>query len=188
LPAGNLRELVALARSRPGTVTYGTAGTSIQLAVELFAKLNGIKLLHVPYKGSAPAITDLIGGQVNMLFDPISTLYPQVKAGKVRGLAVTSPQRAPVAPDLPTVQEAGTRDYDVTSWQALVVPAGTPAPILQRLHTAVVKVLQMPETRELFAQQGATPDPTSPGEAAQFIRAELARWRDVARESDVKPE
>jgi tripartite-type tricarboxylate transporter receptor subunit TctC len=188
VPARNLQELVSLAKSKPGALSFGTAGTSIQLAVELFNKQNGIKMLHVPYKGSAPAITDLIGGQVNVLFDPISTLYPQVRAGKVRGLAVTTRQRAATAPELPTAQEAGTRDYDVSSWQALVVPAGTPAPVVQRLHGAVVKVLQLPETRELFAKQGATPSPSSPEEAAQYIRSEIARWKDVAREAGVKPE
>jgi tripartite-type tricarboxylate transporter receptor subunit TctC len=188
VPAHNLQELVSLAKSKPGALTFGTAGTSIQLAVELFDKINGIKMLHVPYKGSAPAITDLVGGQINVLFDPISTLYPHVRAGKVRGLAVTTRQRAGSAPELPTAQEAGTRDYDVSSWQALVVPAGTPAPVVQRLHAAVVKVLQMPETRELFAKQGATPSPSSPEEAGQYIRSEITRWKDVAREAGVKPE
>ncbi|NML43527.1 tripartite tricarboxylate transporter substrate binding protein [Ramlibacter sp. G-1-2-2] len=188
VPAQNLKELVALAKAKPGTLSFGTAGTSIQLAVELFDKMNGIKMLHVPYKGSAPAITDLVGGQINVLFDPISTLYPMVKAGKVRGLGVTTKQRSPAAPELPSAQEAGTPGYDVSSWQALVVPAGTPAPIVQRLHAAVAKVLAMPETRELFAKQGAVPTPTSPEEAGQYIRSELARWKEVAQEAGVKPE
>ena len=188
VPANTLDELVKLAKSKPGALTFGTAGTSIQLAVELFNKINGIQMLHVPYKGSSPAITDLVGGQINVLFDPISTLYPQVRAGKVRGLGVSTRQRAPVAPELPTAQEAGSRDYDVSSWQALVVPAGTPAPIVQRLHGAVTKVLQDPTTRELFARQGANPAPSSPAEAGEFIRAEMTRWKDVAREAGVKPE
>jgi tripartite-type tricarboxylate transporter receptor subunit TctC len=123
VPAQNLAQLVQLAKAKPGALTFGTAGSSIQLAVELFNSMNGIKMLHVPYKGSAPAITDLIGGQVNVLFDPISTIYPQVKAGKVRGLAVTTAARSPTA-DLPTVSESGTPGYDVSSWQALVAPAG----------------------------------------------------------------
>jgi tripartite-type tricarboxylate transporter receptor subunit TctC len=188
VPASNLQELVKLAKSRPGALTFGTAGTSILLAVELFNTLNGTRMLHVPYKGSAPAITDLIGGQINVLFDPISSLYPQVRAGKVRGLAVTTRQRSPGAPELPSAQEALARDYDVSSWQALVVPAGTPPAIVQRLHAAIVKVLQDPGTREQFAKQGATPVPTSPEETAEFIRAEIARWKDVAREAGIKPE
>ena len=188
VPAQNLQELIALAKSKPGALTYGTAGSSIQLAVELFNSMNGIKMLHVPYKGSAPAITDLIGGQVNVLFDPISTLYPQVRAGKVRGLAVTTRQPSATASELATVHDAGTPGYDVSSWQALVVPRGTPAPVVQRLHAALTKVLALPETRELFAKHGATPAPTSPEEAGQHVRTEIARWKKVAREAGVQPE
>ena len=188
VPAQNLQELISLARAKPGVLTFGTAGSSIQLAVELFNSMNGIRMLHVPYKGSAPAITDLIGGQVNVLFDPISTLYPQVQAGKVRGLAVSTGKRSAAAPELPTVSEAGSRGYDVSSWQALVVPAGTPAPVVQRLHAAVAKVLAEPATREQFARQGAQPAPSTPEEAGKYIRAEVARWKDVAREAGVKPE
>lgn len=188
VPAQNLQELVALAKAKPGAITFGTAGSSIQLAAELFSKMNGISMLHVPYKGSAPAITDLIGGQVNVLFDPISTLYPHVHSGKARGLAVTTQVRAETAPELPTADEAGSRGYDVSSWQALVVPAGTPAPIVQRLHAAVTKVLADPGTRELFARQGALPAPTTPQEAARHIRSEVARWKQVARDAGVKPE
>jgi tripartite-type tricarboxylate transporter receptor subunit TctC len=188
VPARNLQELIALARSKPGALTYGTAGSSIQLAVELFSSMNGIKMLHVPYKGSAPAITDLIGGQVDVLFDPISTLYPQVRAGKVRGLAVTTRQPSATASELPTVHDAATPGYDVSSWQALVVPRGTPAPVVQRLHAALTKVLALPETRELFAKHGAMPAPTSPEEAGRHIRSEIDRWKKVAREAGVRPE
>jgi tripartite-type tricarboxylate transporter receptor subunit TctC len=188
VPAQNLQELISLAKEKPGALSFGTAGSSIQLAVELFNKMNGIKMLHVPYKGSAPAITDLIGGQVNVLFDPISTLYPHVHGGKVRGLAVTTRQRAGTAPELPTVDEAGTKGYDVSSWQALVVPAGTPAAVVQRLHAALAKVLADPGTRELFAKQGALPAPSTSEEAGRFIRSEVVRWKEVAREAGVKPE
>ena len=188
VPAQNLQELINLARARPGALSFGTAGSSIQLAVELFNKMNGIKMLHVPYKGSAPAITDLIGGQINVLFDPISTLYPYVHGGKVRGLAVTTRQRAATAPELPTVDEAGSKGYDVSSWQALVVPAGTPLAVVQRLHAAVAKVLADPGTHDLFARQGALPAPSTPEEAGRFVRSEVARWKEVARDAGVKPE
>jgi tripartite-type tricarboxylate transporter receptor subunit TctC len=187
VPAQNLAQLVQLAKAKPGALTFGTAGSSIQLAVELFNSMNGIKMLHVPYKGSAPAITDLIGGQVNVLFDPISTIYPQVKAGKVRGLAVTTAARSPTA-DLPTVSESGTPGYDVSSWQALVAPAGTPAPVIERLHAATVKVLAQSEMRELFGKLGAQTAPTTPEAAGKHIRSEIARWKKVALEAGVVPE
>ncbi len=187
VPAQNLVQLVQLAKAKPGVLTFGTAGSSIQLAVELFNSMNGIKMLHVPYKGSAPAITDLIGGQVNVLFDPISTIYPQVKAGKVRGLAVTTAARSPTA-DLPTVSESGTPGYDVSSWQALVAPAGTPAPVIERLHAATVKVLAQPEIQVLFGKLGAQTSPTTPEAAAKHIRSEIARWKKVALEAGVEPQ
>jgi tripartite-type tricarboxylate transporter receptor subunit TctC len=188
VPAHNLADLIKLAKEKPGELSFGTAGSSIQLAVELFNTMTGIKMLHVPYKGSAPAITDLIGGQVNLLFDPISTLYPQVQTGRVRGLAVTTAMRSPVAPDLPTVAESGVAGYDVSSWQALVVPAGTPADVIASLHAAVAKVLALPETREQFEKLGAQPSPSTPEQAGQFIRAEIARWKAVALEAGVKPQ
>ncbi len=188
VPAKNLAELVKLAKEKPGALTFGTAGSSIQLAVELFDSMTGIKMLHVPYKGSAPAITDLIGGQVNVLFDPISTLYPQVREGKVRGLAVTTAQRSPAAPELPTVAEAVAPGYDVSSWQVLMVPAGTPRPIVERLHAAVTKVLAQPDVRDVFARQGAVPSPSSPEHAAKYIGEEIARWKQVAQTAGVKPE
>jgi tripartite-type tricarboxylate transporter receptor subunit TctC len=188
VPAQNLGDLIKLAKAKPGSLSFGTAGSSIQLAVELFDSMSGIKMLHVPYKGSAPAITDLIGGQVNVLFDPISTLYPQVKGGKLRGLAVTTATRSPSAPELPTVIESGVPGYDVSSWQALVVPAGTPQAVIARLHEAVVKVLALPDTRELFGKLGAQPSPSTPEEAAQHIRSEIARWKKVAQEAGVIPE
>ena len=188
VPAQNLAQLVQLAKAKPGVLTFGTAGSSIQLAVELFNSMNGIKMLHVPYKGSAPAITDLIGDQVNVLFDPISTIYPQVKAGKVRGLAVTTAARSPTAADLPTVSESGTPGYDVSSWQALVAPAGTPAPVIERLHAATVKALAQPEMQELFGKLGAQTAPSTPEAAAKHIRSEIARWKKVALEAGVEPQ
>jgi len=188
IPAQSLAELIKLAKDKPGGLSYGTAGSSIHLAVELFNSINGIKMLHVPYKGSAPAITDLIGGQVNLLFDPISTLYPQVRGGKVRGLAVTTGTRSAAAPELPTVIESGVSGYDVSSWQALVVPAGTPPEVIARLNGAVAKVLALPETKEQFEKQGAQPSASTPEQAAQHIRSEIARWKKVAQEAGVKPE
>lgn len=188
VPANSLAELVALARARPGRLNYGTAGSSIYLAVEQFSSLAGVKMNHVPYKGSSPAIADLLGGQIDLLFDPFSTLYPQARAGKVRPLAVTTAQRSGVAPDLPTVAESGLPGFDVSSWQGLVVPAGTSREIIERLHAAVMKALSAPELRQQFALQGAEPSPSTPQRFEEFIREEIARWQKVAREAGVKPE
>ncbi len=188
VPANSLAELVALAKARPGRLNYGTAGSSIYLAVEHFSSLTGAKMNHVPYKGSSPAITDLLGGQLDVLFDPFSSLYPQAKAGKVRPLAVTTERRSSVAPEVPTVNESGLATYDVSSWQGLVVPAGTPREIIDRLHEAVVKSLASAELKAQFAAQGAEPAPSSPSRFDQFIREELARWQKVARDAGIKPE
>lgn len=188
VPAETLADLVKLAKARGGALTYGTAGSSIQLAVELFASQVGVRMTHIPYKGSAPAITDLLGGQIDVLFDPISSLYPQVKAGKARGLAVTTAQRSPVAPELPTVAESGVERYDVSSWQAIVAPAGTPPGVVAQLNEAVAKVLASAEVRELFARQGAQPTGSTPAELEAFVRAEVARWKKVAADAGVTPQ
>ena len=188
VPAETLADLVRLAKARGGALTYGTAGSSIQLAVELFASQVGVRMTHIPYKGSAPAITDLLGGQIDVLFDPISSLYPQVKAGKARGLAVTTAQRSPVAPELPTVAESGVERYDVSSWQAIVAPAGTPPGVVAQLNEAVAKVLASAEVRELFARQGAQPTGSTPAELEAFVRAEVARWKKVAADAGVTPQ
>ena len=139
-------------------------------------------------KGSAPAIADLLGGQIDVLFDPFSTLYPQARAAKVRALAVTTERRSSVAPDVPTVAESGLANFDVSSWQALVVPAGTPKEVIDRLHAAVVKALASPELKQQFAAQGAEPSPSTPQRLDEYMRSEIARWQQVARDAGVKPE
>lgn len=188
VPAKTVPELVALAKAKPGEVAYGTAGSSIHLAVEQFAAVAGIRMNHIPYKGSAPAINDLVGGQIQVLFDPFSTLYPQVASGKVRGLAVTTEKRSSVAPDLPTLAEAGYPGFDVSSWQGIVVPAGTPQPVVDKLHTVLVKVLGEPGVKEQFAKQGAEAAPTTPQKFGDYISAEITRWKKVAQDAGVKPE
>ncbi len=188
VPVQSLPDLVRLAKSKPGELSYGTAGSSIHLAVEFFSTAAGIRMNHIPYKGSAPAITDLIGGQLQVLFDPFSTLYPQVRAGKARGLAVTTERRSSVAPELPTVSELGFTGFDVSSWQGLVVPAATPKDMVERLHRETVKVLGSAEIKEQFAKHGAEPAPTSPEKFGEYIRGEIARWQKVGRDAGVKPE
>jgi tripartite-type tricarboxylate transporter receptor subunit TctC len=188
LPVQSLPDLVRYAKAKPGELSYGTAGSSIHLAVEYFSSAAGIRMNHVPYKGSAPAITDLLGGQLQVLFDPFSSLYPQVRGGKARGLAVTTERRSSVAPELPTVAELGYKGFDVSSWQGLVVPAATPKDIVERLHRDTVKLLGSAEIKEQFAKHGAEPAPTSPEKFAEYIRGEIARWQKVARDAGVKPE
>ena len=188
VPAKNLAELVQLAKSQPGQLNYGTAGSSIHLAVEQFNSLAGIRMNHIAYKGSAPAITDLVGGQIQVLFDPFSSIYPLVVAGKIRALAVTTEKRATAAPQLPTVAEQGFAGFDVSSWQGIVVPAGTPKPIIQRLHRGLVTVMASPEVKEKFAQYSAFATASTPEQFAAYIKEELGRWQKVAQQAGVKPE
>jgi tripartite-type tricarboxylate transporter receptor subunit TctC len=188
VPVQSLAELVDMAKSKPGQLSYGTAGSSVHLAVELFSTVAGIRMNHVPYKGSSPAITDLIGGQLQVLFDPFSSLYPQVRAGKARGLAVTTERRSSVAPELPTVTELGFKGFDVSSWQGLVVPAATPKDIVDRLHRDTVKLLASAQIKEQFAKHGAEAAPTSPEKFGEYIVGEIARWQKVARDAGIKPE
>ena len=188
VPAQTLAELVALAKAQPGKLNFGTAGSSIYLAVEFFNTAAGIKMNHVPYKGSSPAITDLIGGQLQVLFDPFSSLYPQVRSGKARGLAVTTLKRSAQAPTLATVAELGYPGFDVSSWQGIVVPAGTPRDVLDRLNREVVKVLGSQDVRDQFAVHSAEASPSTPEQFGAYIRQEITRWKKVATDAGVKPE
>ena len=188
LPVKSLSELVQYAKNQPGKLNYGTAGSSIQLAVEFFSTAAGIKMNHIPYKGSAPALTDLIGGQVQVLFDPFSSIYPFVASGKVRALAVTTDKRSATAPTLPTVAESGYANFDVSSWQGIVVPAGTPKAVIQRLNRDLVKVLSTPEMKERFAQYSAVTAASTPEQFSSYIKQENARWQKVAIDAGVKPE
>jgi len=156
--------------------------------VEQFNSLAGIRMNHIAYKGSAPAITDLVGGQIQVLFDPFSSIYPQVAAGKVRALGVTTEKRASAAPQLPTVAEQGFPGFDVSSWQGIVVPAGTPKPVIQRLHRALTAVLASAEVKDKFAQYSALAAATTPEQFSAYIKEELARWQKVAQQAGVKPE
>ena len=188
VPVNTLSELVAFAKKNPGKLNYGTAGSSIHLAVEYFSGLAGIKMNHIPYKGSAPAITDLLGGQIQVLFDPFSSIHPQVAAGKVKALAITTADRSAVAPQVPTVIELGFAGYDVSSWQGIVVPAGTPKDIVLKMNAAINKALQSKEVVDRFAQFSAVPTQWSPQQFGQYISQEQARWSKVAKDAGVVPE
>jgi tripartite-type tricarboxylate transporter receptor subunit TctC len=188
VPAQNVRELIALAKSKPGGLSYASpgSGTSGHLAAELFKSLAGVFIVHIPYKGAAPALQDLMGGQTQMLFDTLAQSYPQAKAGKVRALAVTSLQRHPVAPEIPTMHESGFRGWETGPWFGIFVRTGTPEPILKRIHGEAVKALGVPEIRDKLVAQGANVVGNTPEEFAAFIRAESARWGKLVRQVGIR--
>lgn len=184
----SLAELVALARSQPGKLSYASSGngTSTHLAAELFKAAAGIDLLHIPYKGSSPAVADVIAGQVPVLVDSVSSSTAHVKAGKLKALATTSPKRLAVLPDLPTVAESGYPGFHSTAWVGLLAPAGTPRPVIERLHAAVVAVMALPETRDRMSAFGAEITTSTPEEFAAHIHSEMARLGKVIRDAKIK--
>jgi tripartite-type tricarboxylate transporter receptor subunit TctC len=188
VPARNVAELVKLSKDKPNSLNFGSAGASLRLATEAFNQSAGITMTHVPYKGSGPAMTDLVAGHIQVLFDAFSSLYPFVQEGKLRALAITSAKRSPLAPELPTLTELGYPAVEVNSWQAIVVPAGVPAPIAARLTEAVHKVLASPAIQQQLGKQGVEPSPSSPQELARYAAEELTRWKAVAHKAGVKPE
>ncbi len=188
VPAQNVRELIALAKSKPGGLSYASpgSGTSGHLAAELFKSLAGVFIVHIPYKGAAPALQDLMGGQTQILFDTLAQSYPQAKAGKVRALAVTSLKRHPVAPEIPTMDESGFPGWETGPWFGIFVRTGTPGPSFKRIHAEAVKALVAPEIRDKLVAQGANVVGNTPEEFAAFIRAESARWGKLVRQVGIR--
>ena len=188
LPVRTLKDLVALAKARPGALNFASSGTASpgHLAGELLKNMTGIKLVHVPYKGGGPAMIDLLAGHVELFVAVISTAVPQVKAGKVRALAVTGTKRASALPDVPTVAETGLKDYEATNWYGYVAPAATPRAIVERLHKATVAVLEMPDVKQALLDQGIETAASTPEQFAAYIRSETAKWTRVIRAAGVK--
>jgi len=188
VPAQTVQELVAYARKNPGRLSYASPGngTSGHLAAELFKSLAKAFIVHIPYRGAAPALQDVIGGQAQLIFDTLAQSYPQAKAGKVRALAVTSLKRQASAPEVPTMDEAGFADWETGPWFGVMVRSGTPDAVVRRLHVELVKALSAPDVGEKLAAQGATPVGNSPEEFAAFIRAESARWGKVVKDAGIK--
>lgn len=188
-PIGSVKDLLALAKSKSGEakLDYATAGngSGSHLFMELFTSLAGIQLSHIPYKGAAPAMNDVLGGQVPMTFDNIITTLPLVKAGRLRALAVSTAQRSNVAPDIPTLAEAGVPGYDATSWFGLFVPAGTPQEVINRLSAESAEALKDPKVRDTLLRVGAEPVGTGPQAFGAFFRAEVDRWAKVVRDAKV---
>jgi len=183
VPARNAQELIALAKRKPRTLTFGSAGngTSQHMAGELFQVVTGVRLMHVPYRGSGPAITDLLGGQIDLVIETLPALLPQLASGKIRLLGVTTATRATALPDLPTLAEQGVKDYSVATAYALLAPAGTPQAIVDRLSEGMRKAAALPAVRQAALRLGADAVATTPAETTRVLRQEVARWADVVR-------
>ena len=191
VPAQSVKELVALAKAQPGKLSFASIGQggSIHLAGEMFKSMAGVDITHIPYKGSAPAITDIIGGQVSLMFDAGVSALPQVRAGKLRALAITTAKRVDSTPELPTVAEAGgLPNYEATLWFGLVAPAATPRDIVNRLSQELAKILRQPALQARFANLGVEFSASSPEEFATYIRAETLKWGKVFRDAKVEQE
>ena len=189
LPVNTVAEFIAYAKARPGQLNMASSGngTSIHLSGELFKTVTGVYMVHFPYRGSAPAITDLIAGNMNVMFDNLPSALPHIKSGRLKALAVTSRTRSPALPDVPTIEEAaGLKGFDASSWFGLFAPAGTPRTIVDRIQADVAKALAQPEVRERFIAQGADPGGNTPDQFAAFIRAETDKWTRVVKFSNAK--
>jgi len=188
LPVNSVQELVAYARANPGKLNFASSGsgTSIHLSGELFKTAAGLSMTHVPYKGSAPALMDLIGGQVQLMFDNLPSALPQIRAGKLKALAVTSRERAPALPDVPTIAESGFPGFEASSWFGLLAPAGTPPPVIATINAEVAKWLASPDAKEKLLAQGANAAGGTPEDFARHITAETAKWQKVVKESGAK--
>ena len=186
--ANTLKELIALAKSKPHVLNYASSGpgTPYHMAGELFKAMAGLDIVHVPYKGSSGARTDILGGQVQMMFDAITTMEPNVRAGKLKALGTTGKVRSPVLPEVPTVAEAGVPGYEAVIWLGIMAPAGTPKPIVERLNAEIRKIVHSPEIKEAWAKQGAAPMSMSTEEFGQYLREDIAKWANIVKISGAK--
>ena len=188
LPARSVQELIALAKTKPGSLNFSSAGTgtSNHLAGELFKSMTGTYMVHIPYKGSAPALADLLSGQVNLMFDLVLTAQPHVKSGAARALAVTGLERSTALPGVPTAAESGVPGYEVSAWFGFFAPAGTPAAIVTALNAQTVKAMRLPDLRERLASQGADALTSTPEQFAAYVKDELNKWTRVVKASGMK--
>ena len=190
LPVTSIKSLVALAKARPGEITYASSGpgTAQHLAVELLRAKTGINILHIPYKGSGPAISDLIGGQVALMFDTVASALPQIRAKKVKPLAVSMNRRSVVLPDVSTMDEAGVKGFEAFGWSALLAPAGSPKDIVQKLSAETLKVLNQPDLKERVVTLGFEPSALNPDELTSFMKAEIAKWGQAVKLANIRLE
>ena len=190
LPVRSVKDLLALARARPGALNFASngRGSSSHMAAELFASMGQVKMEHVPYKGLAPALTDLLGGRVELMFSSLVAILPHVSAGKLRPVATTGSARSAVLANLPTVAEAGLTGYETASWYGVVTPAGTPGPVVERLSSELGRIIRTPAVREQLLADGAVPVGSTPQAFAAHIKAELARWSKLVRDAKIQPD
>jgi tripartite-type tricarboxylate transporter receptor subunit TctC len=188
LPVSNLGQLIALAKAKPGALTYASSGpgTPYHMAGELFKAMAGVSILHIPYRGSAGARTDILGGQVDMMFDAVPTMTEHVRGGRVKALATTGLSRSAVMPDVPTVDEAGVPKYEATIWLGLMAPKGTPAAIVDRLNAEVVRIVSNPDVIRAWKMQGATPMPMSVADFTRYLSQDIEKWAQIVKISGAK--
>jgi len=190
MPVKSVAELIKLAKEKPGALNYGSggSGTPPHLATELFKQMAGVQMVHVPYKTIPAAITDLVGGQLQVMFTVGPAGLPQIKAGRIRGLAVSTAKRSAFAPELPTVAESGLPDYDVFGWNGVLVTAGTPRPVIEKLHSLFISAMKDPEVRKRMADFGFEPIGNSPEDFGSFVKEDIARWAKLVKETGAKVE
>jgi tripartite-type tricarboxylate transporter receptor subunit TctC len=190
LPVKNIKELIALAKAKPGQLTFASsgAGSITQLATELFADMAGIKMIHIPYKGTGPALTDTMAGQVQMLFGSVGATLPQMSSGRLRAIAVTTAQRIAAAPNVPTITESGVKGYEVILWHGLIAPKGLPKPILDRVNNELNKALKTKEMTDRLAGDGVSAAGGTPEQFAALIKKDIEVWRNVVKKAGVKAE
>jgi tripartite-type tricarboxylate transporter receptor subunit TctC len=188
VPAKDLKEFIALAKSKPGGLNYASSGTGTpyHMAGELFKSMSGTDIQHVPYRGSSGARNDVLGGQVQMMFDAITTMAPNVQAGQVRALATTGEKRSTVLPDVPTVAEAGVPGYEATIWLGIMAPKGTPQAIVDKLNAEIRKVINAPAVKEMWAKQGAVPMNMTPAEFGAYLEKDIVKWANVVKTANIK--
>jgi tripartite-type tricarboxylate transporter receptor subunit TctC len=186
-PFNTLPEMMAFEKANPGKLTYGSSGngTTLHLSGELFNLMSGSKITHIPYKGSTPAVADLMGGQISMIFDNMPSVIQQVKSGRLKALAVTSAQRNPQLPEIPTIQEIGVAGYEVWSWFGLLAPVATPKPIVDKLNATIVEIIKQPDVQAKIIELGAVPVPETSAEFGAFIAAETLKWSKVIKEANI---
>jgi tripartite-type tricarboxylate transporter receptor subunit TctC len=188
IPAGNVREFIAYAKANPGKLNFGSGstGSAGHLAGELFNTMAGVQMVHVPYKGAGPAMQDLIGGQIQLMFDNLASSLGQIKAGRVKALAVTTAKRTPLAADLPTISESGLPGFDISTWFGIFVPAKTPRPVVDKLHAELTRALALPEVRDAMLKLGAEPVGNTPQEFAAYIKGEADKYAKLVKASGAK--
>ena len=190
VPAKSIKELIALAKAKPNGLNYASSGTGTpyHMAGELFKSMAGVQIVHIPHKGSGEARTSVMSGQVEIMLDAITTMAPMARAGRVRALGTTGAKRSTVLPDVPTISEAGVKDYEATIWLGIMAPVGTPKPIVDRLNAEIGKIVARPDVKKAWNEQGAEPMAMTPAEFEKFLNADIAKWAHVVKVAGVKPD